>query len=93
MSRQSPTPTRTIFTQSELTTKARSLMGRLSVADVHSIEASQIISEMFDLEDEADQFHSMTRRTESVMFEVREMIETAMEMIEDRMIEDRFKAE
>tara|TARA_A200000159_G_scaffold158523_1_gene175908 strand:+ start:2193 stop:2474 length:282 start_codon:yes stop_codon:yes gene_type:complete len=91
MSRQSPTPdTRTIFTQSELTTKARSLMGRLSVADVHSIEASQIISEMLDLEDEADQFNTMTRKTSCIMFEVREMIETAMAMIEDRMIEDRF---
>ena len=84
MSRQSPTPdTRTIFTQSELTAKARSLMGRLSVADVHSIEASQIISEMLDLEDEADQFNSMTRRTECIMFEVREMVSTAMAMIED----------
>ena len=82
MSRQSPTPTRTIFNQSELTTKARSLMGRLSVADVHSIEASQIISEMLDLEDQADQFNSMTRRAECIMFEVREMVETAMAMIE-----------
>lgn len=84
MSRQSPTPdTRTIFTQSELTTKARSLMGRLSVADVHSIEASQIISDMLDLEDEADQFHAMSRRTECIMFEVREMVEDAMAIIED----------
>ena len=58
-------------------------MGRLSVADVHSIEASQIISEMLDLEDEAEQFHAMTRKTECVMWEVRDMIETAMAMIED----------
>ena len=86
MSRQSLTPTRTIFNQSELTTKARSLMGRLSVADVHSIEASQIISEMLDLEDQADQFNSMTRRAECIMFEVREMVETAMAMIEDGFI-------
>ena len=75
--------TRTIFNQSDLTAKARSLMGRLSVADVHSIEASQIISEMLDLEDEAEQFHAMTRKTECVMWEVRDMIETAMAMIED----------
>lgn len=85
MSRQSPTPyTRTIFTQSELTTKARSLMGRLSVvSDVHSFEAQTIISEMLDLECEADEFHSMTRRTECVMEQVREMVETAMAIIED----------
>ena len=75
--------TRTIFNQSDLTAKARSLMGRLSVADVHSIEASQIISEMLDLEDEAEQFHAMTRKTESVMWQVRDMIETTMAMIED----------
>jgi len=83
MSRQSPTPARTIFTNSELQTKARSLMGRLSVADVHSEKASEIISRMLDLEDQADLFHSMTRRTECIMFEVREMIEDAMAMIED----------
>ena len=83
MSRQSPTPTRTIFNQSELTAKANSLMGRLSVADVHSEEASQIISDMLDLEDQADQFNAMTRRTEIIMFDLREMLETAMAMIED----------
>jgi len=74
MDEESPTPTRTIFSQSELTTKARSLMGRLSVADVHSFEAQQIISQMLDLEDQADLFHAMTRRTECIMFDVREMV-------------------
>ena len=58
-------------------------MGRLSVADVHSEEASQIISDMLDLEDQADQFNAMTRRTEIIMFDLREMLETAMAMIED----------
>lgn len=83
MSRQSPTPARTIFNQSDLRMQARSLMGRLSVADVHSFDAAKIISDMLDLECEADEFTSLTRRTECIMEEVREMVETAMAIIED----------
>ena len=85
MSRQSPT-TPAHMTQVEIEVKARSLCGRLSVADVISVEASEIISDILDLQDAFD-FWCKTAtpqsRTELLMWEMNDMLETAMAMIED----------
>ena len=74
------------MTQVEIEVKARSLCGRLSVADVISVEASEIISDILDLQDAFD-FWCKTAtpqsRTELLMWEMNDMLETAMAMIED----------